>query len=114
VEQEQHDQVLIAIRDYQGRLIRLTQRQWDHILLDHQDMADMQWAMRETLENPAEVRKSVRDPNTVRLYYRWFTGLKVGEKWVCVVVKFLDVDALIITAYVTDKTQTGELVWATE
>jgi hypothetical protein len=111
--EEQHDPVIMTITDFEGQLIRLTRRQWSHILNRHDYMEGKQWVVRETLEDPAEVRKSVDDPNTVKLYYRRYTTT-VGERWVCVVVKFLDSDAFIITAYETDKLISGELIWPKE
>jgi len=35
----------------------------------------------------------------------------VGAKWLCVVVKQLDDDAFIITAYLTDKVKQGVDLW---
>lgn len=36
---------------------------------------------------------------------------QVGDKWLCVVVKHLENDAFVVTAYLTDKPKTGEIVW---
>jgi hypothetical protein len=63
-------------------------------------MVGTQWAVQETLEDPDEVRKSSKDPNTVRLYYRRYTNTLVGDKFICVAVKFLSKDAFILTAYI--------------
>ena len=41
-------------------------------------------------------------------------GTKVGDKWLCVVVKCLADDAFIITAYLTDKLKKGTLLWPTK
>jgi hypothetical protein len=109
--EEGPDPVILTIRDFQGQLIKLTARQWEHIIGGHPDMLGMEWAMRETLEDPEEVRRSQKPPNTTRLYYRWYTNTPVGSKWVCVAVKFLETDAFISTAYVTTKIKEGELIW---
>jgi hypothetical protein len=74
----------------------------------------MQWAIRETLEDPEEVRKSRKAPDTGRLYYRRYIGTEKGDKWVCVVVKFLENDAFISTAYLTRRIILGELIWRKE
>jgi hypothetical protein len=58
----------VLFTDFQGQLIRLTSRQWSHILDDHEYMERMQSELRETLENPQEVRKSITYPNAARLY----------------------------------------------
>jgi hypothetical protein len=61
-------------------------------------MIGMQWAVWETLEDPEEVRKSRKASDTTRLYYRRYTNTEIGDKWVCVVVKFLSDDAFISIA----------------
>jgi hypothetical protein len=104
----------MTITDFEGQLIRLTARQWSHIIGGHPDMLGMEWAVRETLEDPEEVRKSRDDPNTVKLYYRRYTITGAGGKMVCVVAKFLENDAFILTAYQTYKVIPGELIWPKE
>jgi hypothetical protein len=64
----------------------------------------------ETLQRPDAVRRSNSDPDTVELYYKRFPGALTGNRWVCVVVKRLEDDALLLTAYVTDAIKEGEEV----
>jgi hypothetical protein len=52
----EHDLVLMRITDFQGQVIRLTAGQWRHITDAHPDMLGMESAVRETLEDPEEVR----------------------------------------------------------
>lgn len=92
-------------RDYQGREIRLTAERWQHIL-SHPEIADLKEEISQTLANPDIVRQSNSDQN-VYLYYCYKTQTIVGEKWLCVVVKILENDAFIITAYLTDKLKKG-------
>lgn len=73
-------------------------------------MASMEAAIQEALSNPEVVRVSNTD-GAVHLYYRYREGTTVGDKWLCVVVKYLDNDAFIITAYLTDKLKQGEQLW---
>ena len=94
--------------DYQGRSIRLTDERKQHIL-DHPEMADLESAIVEALINPEIVRRSNSD-HTVHLYYRYQKDTIVGEKWLCIVVKYLEDDAFIITAYLTDKLKAGEQI----
>lgn len=112
--EEQHDPVIMTITDFEGQLIRLTARQWGHIVREHDPIERMQRAIRETLEDPQEVRKSRKAPDIGRLYYRWYTDTEKGEKWVCVVVKFLENDAFISTAYLARRIMSGELIWRKE
>ena len=49
------------------------------------------------------VVESLSDDST-RLYYRWVPETVVGDKYLCVVVKFCEgVGAFIVTAYWTDR-----------
>lgn len=66
-----------------------------------------------TLQNPAEVRVS-RSDAAVRLFYEFYSRTAVGDKWLCVVVKYLADDAFVITAYLTDKIKPGERIWPTK
>lgn len=95
--------------DYQGQAIRLTLERRQHILA-HPEMETMETAIASTLSDPEIVRKSKTDAS-VYLYYCYHEETKVGNKWLCVVVKQLENDAFIITAYLTDKLKTGEQQW---
>lgn len=94
------------LTDYQGRPIRLTDERLQHILA-HAEMVEMEPAIELALRNPEIVRRSNTD-STVHLYYRYHKNTIVGDKWLCVVVKYLETDAFIITAYLTDKLKAGE------
>ena len=47
------------------------------------------------------------------LYYRYYVGTMVGDKYLCVVVKVLPADAFVLTAYLTDKVKRGVQLWPT-
>lgn len=98
-----------AVADCFGRDVRLTDERLAHIL-DRAEMADMEDAIIQTLRAPSEVRTSRSDAN-VRLFYEFYSQTVVGDKWLCVVVKYLAHDAFVITAYLTDKLKPGEIVW---
>jgi hypothetical protein len=38
----------------------------------------------------------------------------VGGKYLCVVVKVREVDAFVVTAYLTDRVKKGNLLWPKE
>ena len=67
----------------------------------------------ETLSEPERVVQSLSD-ECARLYYRWYASTPVGEKYLCVVVKFFDEDAFILTAYLTDQIKKGAVIWPKE
>lgn len=106
------------IYDFQGQAIRLPYERWLHIIDPtgrHPYMAAMLSELLETLSTPDIVRRSNSEPARVRLYYKWFDNIAVGNKWLCVVVEFLvDDDAFIRTAYVTDRLKRGEELWRKE
>lgn len=64
----------------------------------------------QVLSNPRHVRRS-RSDEAVLLFYDFRAGTLVGSKWLCVVVKYVDMDAFIVTAYLTDKVKAGEEAW---
>jgi len=48
---------------------------------------------------------------TVRLFYEFYAQTLVGGKWLCVVVKYAENDAFVISAYLTDNPEAGEELW---
>ena len=64
----------------------------------------------ETLKRPALVIQSVSD-ETARLYYRFYSATRVGDKFVCVAVKVTGSDGFVLTAYLTDKPKKGLVLW---
>jgi hypothetical protein len=98
--------------DYQNREVRLTEERLAHIL-DHPEMVGMEAQITETLKHPQLVRQS-RSDKSAALFYRFYTQTAIGDKWLCVVVKYLPDDAFIVTAYFTDKPKKGEDLWQSE
>ena len=97
--------------DIYGRRIQLTDESWEHIIEKRPYMAAFREEMRETLREPDEIRRSLKDPERGRLYHKWYYGTIKGDKWVSVVVKVLPDEAFITTAYVTSKIRRGERLW---
>ena len=60
-----------TLRDFEGRLIRLTDERLRHIL-EHPEMSDMSETNTQTLEHPEVVVRSQSDVGA-HLYYRVFT-----------------------------------------
>jgi hypothetical protein len=98
-----------TIQDCFGHSVRLTDERMAHIL-EHPEMKDMGAEIERTLTSPQTVRRS-RSDAAVRLYYEFYAQTIVGGKWLCVVVKYLEDDAFVVTAYLTDKTKAGETLW---
>jgi hypothetical protein len=97
------------LKDYQGRDVRLTEERLHHIL-EHPEMADLESALERTLRQPQYVIQS-RTDLAAELSYRFYVGTKVGDKWLCVVVKYGTNDAFVVTAYLTDQLKKGAQLW---
>ena len=97
------------LKDYQGRGVRLTEERLQHIL-EHPEMADLESALEETLREPQYVIQS-RTDLAAELSYRFYVGTKVGDKWLCIVVKYGTDDAFVVTAYLTDHLKKGAQLW---
>ena len=98
--------------DYQNRPVRLTEERLTHILT-HPEMVGMESQIADTLKYPQLVCKS-RSDESAALFYRFYTQTAIGDKWLCVVVKYLADDAFIVTAYFTDKPKKGDDLWQSE
>ncbi len=97
------------LRDHEDAEIRLTEERLAHIL-GHPEMASLEVGIAETLAHPERVAQS-RSDEEARLYYRFYPETSVGGKFLCVVVKFREDDAFVLTAYLTDKIKRGEVLW---
>lgn len=97
-----------VLNDYEGRGIRLTDERLAHIL-EYPERARIESGIAETFGRPGSVIRSASD-DEARLYYRLYTDTPVGEKPFCLVVKAREDDAFVLTAYLTDKFQRGEVL----
>ncbi len=76
-------------------------------------MAGLEDSIDETLKAPEVVVQSASDAEA-RLYYRHYAGTRVGDKFMCVVVKVTEADAFVVTAYLTDRIKKGTWIWPAE
>ena len=89
--------------------IRVTEERLAHIL-EHPEMEGQETRIAETLRQPEVVVQSNTDPD-VRLYHRSYDTATLGRKYLCAVVKWRRDDAFLITAYFTDRTKRGVVLW---
>ena len=101
-----------TITDCFGRLVRLTDERLNHIL-EHPEMRGMEAEIERTLLLPALVRQSRTDTD-VKLFYEFYSQTAVGGKWLCVVAKYNQDDAFVVTAYLTDQPKLGAELWPTK
>jgi hypothetical protein len=97
------------IKDCFGHSVRLTDERLAHIL-EHAEMKGMAAEVERVLREPQLVRRS-RSDAAVHLFYEFYAQTIVGGKWLCVVVKYAENDAFVVTAYLTDKPKAGEDLW---
>ena len=95
-----------------GRQVRLTDERLAHIL-EHPEMQGLTAEVERVLREPQLVRRS-RSDQAVRLFYEFYAQTIVGGKWLCVVVKYTQDDAFVVTAYLTDQPKSGEDLWPTK
>lgn len=98
-----------TLTDYQGRPVRLTEERLAHII-ERPEMRELEPQIVETVHHPRLVIESISDPSA-QLNYRFYLGTQVGDKWLCVVVKYASEDAFVLTAYLTDKPKRGKQIW---
>jgi hypothetical protein len=101
-----------TLQDCFGQKVRLTDERLAHIL-EHAEMKDLETEIEKVLRQPQLVRRS-RTDEAVRLFYEFYAQTIVNGKWLCVVVKCLESDAFVVTAYLTDKPKAGEDLWPTK
>ncbi len=98
-----------ALSDVWGNSVSLTDERRAHIL-EHPEMRGQKDKLAEILLEPDVVIQSQSD-DTVRLFHRFYRRLAIGDKYLCVVVKYVEDDTFVITAYFTDKIKRGEVLW---
>lgn len=81
-----------------------------HLKTFHPEMRGQLNKIKKTLLTPERLIRSQSDEQ-VQLYYHFYKVSPVGAKYLCVVVKSLDNDYFILTAYFTDTIKRGELLW---
>jgi hypothetical protein len=82
-------------------------------ILEHPEMTDLGAQLESTVNQPKLVRRS-RSDMAVRLFYHHYPETLVGSKWLCVVIKYDQHDAFVITAYLTKQPKAGEDLWPTK
>jgi hypothetical protein len=89
-----------------GFRVTCSESYWERITaIKHPAMRNRLEEVRQTLLDPDEVRRSVSSPN-VLLFHR-----QASTRWVCAVVKNVNQNGYLLTAYPADKIKHGELLW---
>ncbi|MFQ5800095.1 MAG: DUF4258 domain-containing protein [Candidatus Hydrothermarchaeales archaeon] len=90
-------------------VVRTTHEYWRFITASkHPIIKVYEGEVKETLKSPDEIRLSRKDEK-VFLFYKRYKNL--GNRYICVLIKRLNGDGFIITAYMADNVKRGKIVW---
>ena len=95
---------IFEIIEKTGRKIRLTKKQWQETTLKHPSMSVYLEEIKETLIKPDSITDYSFDEK-VRYYYKYFKHIKSRNKYLLVIVKYLNGEGYVITAHYTTKIQ---------
>ena len=88
---------IFELIDKTGREIRLTKRQWRHITTTHAEMTNYLEEIKITLEKPLKIISQEKG-GLVR-YYSYQKHRKHPEKYLRIIVKYLNGDGFMMTAH---------------
>ena len=91
---------VFEIADKTGREIKLTKRQWKHVIKRHPYMEKYLEEIKETLKIPDKLIIKLYNKG---YYYKNYKYLKKPNKFILVVVKYLNRDGFVMSAYFVDK-----------
>ncbi|MEW6419680.1 MAG: DUF4258 domain-containing protein [Nitrospirota bacterium] len=98
--------IYFEVKTQSGKIIRTTRSHRELISkLKHPEIEGKESEVQKCLSEPIEIRRNSEDTN-VYLYCSPHMTY-----YICVVVRHLNGDGFIITAYITDKIKEGESVW---
>jgi len=89
---------IFEVKDKTGRTIYLADERWKHIISEHPEVTNFLEEMKETLVQPTKIATFYYDEK-VRYHYRYFKKLKSPAKYFLVIIKYLNGNGFIITAY---------------
>jgi len=90
-----------------GFRVRVTKAYWELIVtIKHPVMAGREENVRDTLENPDEIRQS-KSVENVYLFYK----AEREKRWICAVSRQTNDTGFLITTYPTDAIKEGTQVW---
>jgi len=102
-----HDDLLFEALTPLGFWVCVTKVYWDVITkIKHPIMDGRENDVKETLEDPSEIRRSKSDQNV----YLFYKPERIG-RWVCVVAKQTNGNGFLITTYPTNAIKEGTRIW---
>ena len=98
--------MLFEVESKFKKKISISNEHWKHTSqIKHPEVSGLKDEIKQTLISPIEIKKSNSDRN-VYLYYS-----KHKSNFLCVVIRHLNGNGFIITAYITSKIKKGDTLW---
>ena len=101
--------LIFLVVDQLKRTIRLTKERHQHIV-ERLEMTGQEDRIRETIALPDIVKVSRHDPHAL-CYYRWYEATPVTKKHLLCIVKVLNHEGFVVTAFYTDRVKEGKTEW---
>lgn len=95
--------ILFAVNTLIGK-IRTSKGYWETITHKHPEVRSLLETIKEALKRPEQIRRSKMD-TAVYLFYK-----KLERYWLAVVVRKINHEGFVVTAYLTDKIKEGEKI----
>lgn len=90
--------IIFEAFDKNGKLIRLTDKQHSHMMEEHAYMHKYMEEIKETLQKPDRITSYSFDED-VHYFYKGYKHLDNPDKFVLVIVKYLNGEGYIISSY---------------
>jgi len=87
-------------KDITNRNIHLSDERWHHIAEEHPEVTPYFVEFGDILKHPIKVVSYIEDP-LVRYFYRYYKQRISAAKYLMLIVKYLNGEGFIITAYFT-------------
>ena len=90
--------IIFEVIDKTGRILRMTDYNWRHIVKRHPEVASQKEKIIETLEKPDKITDSL-DDEEVKYYYKFYKNLPSPYKFMRVITKYLNGNGFIISSH---------------
>ncbi len=88
---------VLEVKDRNGKIVYLTDERYKHIL-KHPEMQNILGIIENTVKNPDKMLQYSLDP-AIRFYHTHHKNRKSNAKYLRVVVKYLNGEGFVITAF---------------
>jgi hypothetical protein len=88
---------VFEVIDKTGRKIHLSKERWSHIRKKHPEIENLE-LIEQTIKNPDKVIPFIYDEK-IYYFYKYFKNLKAPKQYLLIIIKYLNGEGFIITAY---------------